>query len=148
MKKINFVNKPDTSTPVNASNLNEMQDNIETAIEEAITESGENTEEINKNTTDYVNKCKTITLNNEWRNAFKSYGNNLAVEMPLFNPNNVKPTANLTATIFFNGSWQSISNVTVSAYNTNQVLLQLVNNLSLVDGSCYLVRLNGTITTT
>lgn len=32
MQKINFKNLPDTSTPLNATNLNQMQDNIETAI--------------------------------------------------------------------------------------------------------------------
>lgn len=34
MKKINFVNKPNTDTPINDKNLNKMQDNIENAIEE------------------------------------------------------------------------------------------------------------------
>lgn len=32
MQKINFQNLPSTSTPLNATNLNQMQDNIETAI--------------------------------------------------------------------------------------------------------------------
>lgn len=32
MQKINFKNLPDTSTPLNATNLNQMQDNIESAI--------------------------------------------------------------------------------------------------------------------
>lgn len=32
MQKINFKNLPDTSTPLNAENLNLMQDNIESAI--------------------------------------------------------------------------------------------------------------------
>ena len=144
MEKINFVNKPNTDTPINDKNLNKMQDNIETAINEV----NDNAEEINKNTNNNINKCKTITFNNEWRNAFKSYGNNLTVELPIFNPNNVKPTINLTAEIFFESSWKTISSVKVSAYNTNQVLLQLVNSLSLVDGDCYLVRMSGTITTT
>lgn len=36
MQKINFKNLPDTSTPLNASTLNQMQDNIESAIESAI----------------------------------------------------------------------------------------------------------------
>ena len=35
MQKINFKNLPDTSTPLNASTLNQMQDNIENAIEDA-----------------------------------------------------------------------------------------------------------------
>lgn len=33
MQKINFKNLPDTSTPLNATNLNLMQDNIESAID-------------------------------------------------------------------------------------------------------------------
>ena len=32
MQKINFKNLPDTSTPLNASTLNQMQDNIESAL--------------------------------------------------------------------------------------------------------------------
>lgn len=34
MQKINFQNLPNTSTPLNATNLNLMQDNIESAIED------------------------------------------------------------------------------------------------------------------
>lgn len=34
MQKINFQNLPSTSTPLNASTLNQMQDNIESAIED------------------------------------------------------------------------------------------------------------------
>lgn len=33
MKKINFVNKPNTDTPINATNLNKMQDYIEESFE-------------------------------------------------------------------------------------------------------------------
>lgn len=32
MTKINFQNLPNTTTPVNADNLNDLQDNVETAI--------------------------------------------------------------------------------------------------------------------
>lgn len=41
MTKINFQNLPDTTTPVNADNLNDLQDNVETAIS-GIVESGSN----------------------------------------------------------------------------------------------------------
>ena len=41
MEKINFENKPSTNTPINATNLNSLQDNVEIAI-------SENTELINK----------------------------------------------------------------------------------------------------
>lgn len=34
MQKINFENKPDTSSPINASNLNLLQENVENAIDE------------------------------------------------------------------------------------------------------------------
>lgn len=36
MNKINWENLPSTATPINAENLNAMQDNIEEAIEELI----------------------------------------------------------------------------------------------------------------
>lgn len=35
MDKINFENRPSTNTPINAKNLNRMQDNAENGIEEA-----------------------------------------------------------------------------------------------------------------
>lgn len=41
MEKINFKNLPDTSTPINAENLNQIQANIENAIN-GIVESGSN----------------------------------------------------------------------------------------------------------
>ena len=34
MKKINFENKPSTVSPINATNLNALQDNVEDAIDE------------------------------------------------------------------------------------------------------------------
>lgn len=39
MNKINFKNLPDETTPINASNLNTMQDNIEAEIEKKISKS-------------------------------------------------------------------------------------------------------------
>ena len=37
MDKINFQNKPNTTTPINATNLNQLQDNVESAINETKT---------------------------------------------------------------------------------------------------------------
>lgn len=42
MQKIPFENRPSTDTPINASNLNLLQDNVEDAID-GIIESGSNT---------------------------------------------------------------------------------------------------------
>lgn len=42
MQKITFENLPSTNTPLNASNLNTLQDNVETAIN-SVVESGSNT---------------------------------------------------------------------------------------------------------
>ena len=36
MNKIDFKNLPDTSTPLSAENLNQMQDNIESGITDAV----------------------------------------------------------------------------------------------------------------
>ena len=38
MQKINFQNLPNTTTPVNATNLNQLQTNIENAINDSINE--------------------------------------------------------------------------------------------------------------
>ena len=42
MQKINFQNLPNTTTPVNATNLNQLQTNVENAINDVI-DSGSNT---------------------------------------------------------------------------------------------------------
>ena len=36
MQKINFENKPSTVSPINATNLNALQDNVENAINELV----------------------------------------------------------------------------------------------------------------
>lgn len=38
MQKINFENKPSTNSPINATNLNALQDNVEDAIDEVTTQ--------------------------------------------------------------------------------------------------------------
>lgn len=48
MKKINFQDLPSTETPINSSNLNQMQNNIEKAMVENIPPSSENIDNINK----------------------------------------------------------------------------------------------------
>lgn len=40
LEKINFKNYPDTSTPLNAENLNQMQDNMDEALSDFIDNSG------------------------------------------------------------------------------------------------------------
>ena len=50
MEKINFENKPSTNTPINATNLNQLQTNVENAITENTNAITENTNAITENT--------------------------------------------------------------------------------------------------
>lgn len=70
MTKINFTNLPDTSTPINATNMNTLQTNVENAIGEII-ESGSNANgEYIKFSNGKMICTKMITLqvncNNSW----------------------------------------------------------------------------------
>lgn len=119
-------NIPDTNK-CNASDMNEIK-NV-----------------VNEND-DNVNNLKSITLNNEWLNAVKSLGNVLSVMLPINNPNNNQPTINFTsAQIYYNGSWENISEVNIQYYGKTFVVLELANSIALTNGYCYLVRLVGSI---
>ena len=61
MDKITFKDYPDTTTPLNANNLNQMQTNIENAIEENKT----SIEDIESNITNIENDITTINSNIE-----------------------------------------------------------------------------------
>lgn len=69
MEKINFVNKPNTDTPINADNLNLLQDNVEESIDSLenningtiLYEDAEGTIE-NITLSDYVTNYKIIDI--------------------------------------------------------------------------------------
>ena len=70
MEKINFVNKPNTTTPINDKNLNKMQDNIESAIEET----NENVDTINSDLSEFNNYSENETFTGKhWTNGKKVY---------------------------------------------------------------------------
>lgn len=102
MQKINFQNLPNTTTPVNATNLNDLQDNVEDAID-GIIDSGSNA---NGNYIKYVDGTMICTG---------------AYELPSGHKNFNKPYGSvyytdLTETISFPMSFISVPNVVPSFY--------------------------------
>ena len=63
MQKINFENYPSTNTPIDANNLNDLQDNVEEAIKDDLNNF------VILGETD--NQEKTITLNNDSLSNYK-----------------------------------------------------------------------------
>ena len=68
MEKIIFENLPSTKTPLNAENLNQLQDNVEQAIEilkENISENGVKILWVNPNPTQSIDENTNINLSND-----------------------------------------------------------------------------------
>ncbi len=64
MNKIDFKNLPDTTTPLNASNLNTMQDNIETAIDSTISNTSGTSQTIGYSQ-EYINNLNKYSTSEE-----------------------------------------------------------------------------------
>lgn len=120
------------TTPLSASNLNQMQTNIYDYVDEEITEASQT--------------GKTITLNNEWRPAFKASGDSLTTIIPINNPSRVAPTLNITGEVYTGSSWSNISISNTFSYNETELILRFGTNVSITNGNVYLIRLTGTIT--
>ena len=90
---------------------------------------------------------KTVTLNNEWRNAFKPTAGNLTTVIPIKNPTRTAPTLNITSAEVYIGGWTSCT-VAIQGVTETQVDVRLTppSGTSLTDGNVYLCRLVGSIT--
>ena len=93
MTKITFKDLPDTSTPLNASNLNTLQDNVEAAIptiDNSVSTSSTNGVE-NQAITNYADSkisntagtSQTIGYSQEYQNVFNGYFNDYVKLVPV-----------------------------------------------------------------
>ena len=130
MKKINFVNKPNTDTPINDTNLNKMQDNIEAELNNIIQS---------------INKSKTITFNGEWIYAVNPNGGNTRIRIPIFNPTGTSPTlTNFSGHFFDGGGWKDITDINVSTSKTTFTEISFTTDETTIH-KAVLVRLYGTV---
>lgn len=80
MQKINFENKPSTNSPINADNLNLLQDNVEDAIDEVTISDVYSTSETKTNKIWINNKPvyrKLIDIGNLPNNDYKQINHNI-----------------------------------------------------------------------
>lgn len=103
MQKINFENLPTHSTPLNATNLNQLQTNVENAIN-GVVESGENANGNYVKYADgtmicYKNVTGSTAINISWGDGYTT-GNTNTIDLGSFPATFVGniPTVNLTAT--------------------------------------------------
>lgn len=87
MQKINFQNLPNTTTPVNATNLNDLQDNVEDAID-GVVESGSNANgsyiKYNDGTLiQYGEVSKNVTITNYSNSSQWYYDDGYGITLPL-----------------------------------------------------------------
>lgn len=84
MTKINFTNLPDTSTPLNATNMNALQTNVENAINGVVqsgnNENGSYIKYVDGTMICYKNVTVTAAINNAWGSVYEtsnsvSFGN-------------------------------------------------------------------------
>ena len=102
---------------------------------------------VNGKISDLENVGKTVTFNNEWRNAYKAAAGNLTTTVPINNSTRTAPTfSNLTGEVYING-WKECT-LSIGYYTETEINIRLVppTGTSLTDGNVYLIRFSGSIT--
>lgn len=101
---------------------------------------------VNGKVSDLESVGKTVTFNNEWRNAYKPPAGNLSTVIPINNPTRTAPTINITAEIYSYG-WKTCT-CSIQYYTETEICIELAapSDVSLTDGNVYLVRFSGSIT--
>lgn len=102
---------------------------------------------VNEKVSDLESVGKTVTFNNEWRNAFKPPAGNLTTVIPINNPTRTAPTLNITSAEVYVGGWKSCT-VAIQGITETQIDIRFTppSGTSLTDGNVYLCRLIGYIT--
>lgn len=151
--KVNWQDLPSTQTPLNATNLNHMDDGIAAALTADNIKNTQTTSTTDTySCTQINNKINTagnsVTFNNEWRVGYKPPAGNFMTTVPIHNPNKktVSYSNGFTVDIYM-GGWQACT------YSTSHILetelgirIILPSGVTLTDGDVYLIRMNGTIT--
>lgn len=96
MNKINFKNLPDTSTPLNAQNLNLLQDNVEDAIDSI--------------TIDLDDEVSTSSTNGIENQAITNYVNDIADTIPSVNTTTTSSNTDTYSCNYINNIIESGSN--------------------------------------
>lgn len=111
------------------------------------TKEGYSTDYLNDQISNLNSMGKVVTLNNEWRNAFKPAAGNLTTIIPINNPTKTTPTLNITSAEIYVGGWKSCT-VGIQGITETQIDIKLTppSGTSLTDGNVYLCRLIGSIT--
>ena len=102
---------------------------------------------VNEKVSDLESVGKTVTFNNEWRNAYKAAAGNLTTTVPINNSTRTAPTfSNLTGEVYING-WKECT-LSIGYYTETEINIRLVppTGTSLTDGNVYLIRFSGSIT--
>lgn len=122
MEKINFQNLPSTDTPINSTNLNQMQDNIEEAINivkedsgwKELTETGESYAHIK-----YRKIGKMLEINSNWYSetgiSVNAYGELLLGTLP----EGFRPSKGIVLPIMCKNNLNVIINACNVKINTN-----------------------------
>ena len=154
--KTNWV---DGETPINATNLNNMEGGIENNDTNKLDKTSVKTAKTTSDTDTYscnyieniIDRMKTVNLNN-WFNVPYANGSGLRFNIPIFNPEKLLPTVTIESCSVYtdNGEWVTIppANVIIQTASSTYVTLyiEVVGTGITLKNIPYLVSLNGTIT--
>ena len=130
MDKINFQNLPDTTTPVNATNLNQLQINVENGIADAIKE--EITTGIEFATNEYIDGEQVYRKRIDTGALPNAAGKQVSSGLTPSNINIVRIQGAAKAT---NGTQLPLPFVSVTAENCVSVSLQSTGNVQVQTGT-------------
>lgn len=103
---------------------------------------------VNGKISDLENVGKTVTFNNEWRNAYKAAAGNLTTTVPINNSTRTAPTFsnNFSVEIYING-WKTCT-YEIGYFTETEINIRIIppSGTSLTDGNVYLIRFSGNIT--
>lgn len=104
---------------------------------------------VNEKVSDLESVGKTVTFNNEWRNAYKPAAGNLTATVPINNPTRTAPTFsnNFSVEVYVVGGWKTCA-YAIGYYTETEINVRIIppSGASTTDGNVYLVRFSGSIT--
>ena len=129
MQKIDFKNYPNTDSPINGTNLNTLQNNVEEAIDE-----------VNKKLITEISFSDSL-----WFYGVQVGGDSFQVIIPVYTAMK-RPTVNLNASVYSTSlGWKSL-NYTMCRVFSTFIVLCFSAETELEQGKAYLTRMSGTIT--
>lgn len=123
METINFKNKPDTSTPIDAENLNLLQANIQNEF----------------------NTAKSIEFSGQWLICTYASGFGMIFNLPIYNPELKPININLNGRIFIEDSWHDIQGFDIQGVFKTFCLVRLNIQQIAEAGKSYLCSFTGSV---